>query len=281
MGSGWQAALALGFERRGARTVLATRRHHGPLTVQRPFYPEGNGICHTYVLHPPAGIVGGDTLALDVRVESGAHALVTTPSATRWYWSRAVEARVAQHATVAAGATLEWLPQETLLFAGAHARLATRIDLAGDARFCGWEILGLGRPACGEPFSDGRIDFRFELHRDGLPLVLERLRGGADGLPGMHGHAACATLLATGADQAALAAAREALEAARTFDPAQPGRGAPSDTLAAATLIGDVLIARGIAARCEPLIATFTRLWSALRPLVLGHVAVPPRIWHT
>jgi urease accessory protein len=268
MASGWHAELALRFTRRRERTVLATRHQRGPLTVQRPFYPEADGVCHTYLLHPPAGIVGGDDLGMTFELDAGAHGLLTTPAATRWYFSRGADARVSQHATLADGATLEWLPQETLLFDGAHARLATRIDLAGSARFCGWEILGLGRPACGETFVNGRIDFRFELFRDGQPLLLERLCGGAGGLPGARGHSAFATFLAACAGPSALEAARAILG------------GAPG-ALCGATLIGDVLVARGLATRCEPLLTTFTKLWSALRPLILGRVAVPPRIWHT
>src|SRR5947208_642250 len=114
--SGWQAELALRFARRRERTVVATRHQRGPLTVQRPFYPEGDGVCHTYLLHPPAGIVGGDDLRMTFALDPGTHALITTPAATRWYFSRGVDAQVYQRATLADGATLEWLPQETLLF---------------------------------------------------------------------------------------------------------------------------------------------------------------------
>jgi urease accessory protein len=266
--TGWQAELALDFTRRRERTVLASRRQHGPLTVQRPFYPEGDGVCHTYVLHPPAGIVGGDDLRMRFAFAAGSHGLVTTPAATRWYWSPGVEARVDQHAAVADGAVLEWLPQETLLFAGAHARLATRVDLTGSARFLGWEMLGFGRPACGEVFRNGRLDFRFELRRDGRPLLSERLRGDAEGVPGLRGNAACATLIATGADAATVDAVRTALADV-------------SDALAAATLLGDVLVVRALAAHCEPLLAACGRVWRTARPLLLGRVAVAPRIWHT
>ncbi len=268
---GWQAELALAYEVRGPKTVLATRRHKGPLTVQRPFHPEGDAVCHTYVLHPPAGIVGGDDLRMSFDLAAGSHALVTTPAATRWYWSRGHEARTTQTATVAAGATLEWLPQETLVFAGAHARLATRIALAGDARFLGWEILGLGRPACDEAFRDGRVDFRFEIARDGRPALLEHLRGGPGGVAGLRGRTAVATLVATPADDTVLAAARAALDE----------DGEAGDVLGAATRIDDLVIVRALAARCEPLLRACVRVWSAVRPLVAGRVAVVPRIWHT
>lgn len=267
-GPGWQAELALHFAQRRDKTVLVTRRQRGPLLVQRPFYPEGDGVCHTYVLHPPAGLVGGDALRLNVSLETGAHALMTTPAATRWYFSRGREASMLQQATVEDGATLEWLPQETLLFDGAHARLATRIHLRGGARFLGWEILGFGRPACAEVYQSGAVDFRFELHRDGVPALLERLRGGNGGFPGMRGAAACATLIATHAGAAALERARGVIAEAR-------------EATSGATLIGDVLLCRAIAAHCQPLLATFTRLWQVLRPELLRRQAVLPRIWRT
>lgn len=265
---GWRAELALRYARRGRRTVLAARRQHGPLTVQRPFYPEADGVCHTYVLHPPAGIVGGDTLRVDVDLEAAAHALVTTPAATRWYFSRGRDAEVRQQARVADGATLEWLPQETLVFDGAHACLSTRVELHGTARFCGWEILGLGRPACGESFLHGRLDFRFELFRDGRPLLLERLRGASGGVAGLRHHTTCATFMAVPADAAALEVARIIL-------------GRACDVVAGATLIGDLLVVRGLATHCEPLAGMFLDLWAGLRPVVLGRAAVAPRIWRT
>lgn len=265
---GWEAALALRFARRQARTILAERSQRGPLLVQRPFHPEGDAVCHTYVIHPPAGIVGGDRIEMNAAVDSGAHALLTTPSATRWYFSRGRTARVRQHVRIAPGGTLEWLPQETLLFDGAHARLATRIDLQQGSRFCGWEIVGLGRPACNEAFVNGHVDFRFEIYRDGRPLLLERVRSGEHGVPGLRDHTAWATLLATGADDGVLALARETL--------------APmTDALCGVTRIGDLLVARGLARHCQPLTAAMVALWSALRPSLLGRNAIPPRIWRT
>ena len=112
---GWQATLALGFERRGAKTVLATRRHEGPLVVQKPLYPEGDAVCHAIVVHPPAGIAGGDELELEARADEGAHALLTTPGAGKWYRSGGPWARQDMVLEAGKDACLEWLPQETIV----------------------------------------------------------------------------------------------------------------------------------------------------------------------
>ncbi len=74
---GWKASLDLTFIDRGDKTVLKHRSQQGPLAIQRPLYPEGNP-CHTYLLHPPGGVVGGDTLQISVHAIQGAKSLITT-----------------------------------------------------------------------------------------------------------------------------------------------------------------------------------------------------------
>ena len=82
--TGWEAKLELSYERRGDRTVLVRRAHRGPLVVQKSLYPEGDGVCQNVIVHPPAGIVGGDRLALEVEVGECARAQITTPGAAKW-----------------------------------------------------------------------------------------------------------------------------------------------------------------------------------------------------
>lgn len=269
----WRAELDLEFALRGARTRLTAQRHCGPLLVQRPFHPEAGDVCHAYLIHPPAGIVGGDELNLAVTVQAGAQVLLTTPSATRFYRSTALVSQLAQQFMVADDATLEWLPQENLLFDAARARITTTVRLAPRARFIGWEILCLGRPACAEGFEHGTVDQRIALYRDGLPLLLERLRppaGGAlqSGGAGLRGHAACATLFATGADATHLDDARATLATLM-------------QGLASATLLDDLLVCRLLAPHAAPLRTVCEKLWAALRPALLARDAHAPRIWST
>ncbi len=240
--------------------------------VQRPFYPEGE-TSHVYLLHPPGGVVGGDALEVLLTTEDGANVLVTTPAANKIYRSRGVLASQCHHLTVVRGATLEWLPQETIVFDGACVDMTTRVDLELGARFIGWDILCLGRPASGEAFRAGHCQQRFEIWQDDRPLMLERsrLEGGSAILEaawGLAGKPVVATLVAA-------PAAREDLETVRRAVPEA------ADELFSATLLDEVLVCRYLGAQAEPARLAFTRAWAVLRPGLLGRPACPPRIWRT
>ena len=270
--SGWEARLALRFEQRAGRTVLAHRSHEGPLVVQKPFYPEGD-VCHVYLLHPPGGVVGGDRLAIEIEVANDAHALITTPAAGKFYRSAGPASIQEQLLSVAPGAALEWLPQETILYARCRASLSTRVTLAPGARFMGWEVLCLGRPAAGEHFDAGLCRHRLELWCGDRPLLIERstIAGGSELLRapwGFGGRTVSGTLLATPADEALLATVREAVTVEH-------------DDLFSATLLDSVLLCRYLGDSAESARRCFADAWRAVRPALLGREAQPPRIWRT
>lgn len=268
--TGWQASLRLGFRAGPNRTVLAERARQGPLTVQRPFYPEGE-VCHTYLLHPPGGVVGGDRLDLSVTAADGTHALITTPGATKYYRSAGATAHLSQRLRVADGGALEWLPQENIYFPGAEVAGSTRIELEGTARLALWEIHCLGRPTLDERFDAGRLDTRLEIRRDRRPLLLERLRVDAATLSRrglLADRPVTGCLVMNGADRQCLAVARDALAG-------------ETDELPGTTLIDDLLIARYLGPSTERARRLFNRLWAVLRPLILHRTPSAPRIWAT
>lgn len=280
---GWQARLDLGFERRDDRTVLAGSRHVGPLRVQKALHPEGPGVCHAIVLHPPSGIAGGDELDIRIDVKDSAHALLTTPGAGKWYRSAGPQARQNLTIKVGAGATAEWLPQETIVFDGALAHIGTDIELAADARFIGWEVLCLGRRASGERFDHGDLRLATRIAREARPLWIERGRiGGGVALlaspVGLAGFSVCGTLLATGATDATHAIAPELLADCRAVPAAEPGA-----ELGITALPGpaSLLVARYVGHSSEAARHWFIALWQRLRPALLGLPAQPPRIWNT
>jgi len=275
LASTWNARLALGFQRRAAATILARREHAGPLRVQKPLYPEGEAVCHAIVLHPPSGVAGGDELEIDVTVEAGAHALLTTPGAGKWYRSAGAWARQRLGMTVAAQGRLEWLPQETIVFDAARAAMDSRIELAADARFIGMEVLCLGRRACGEQFGRGILQLSTRVQRAGQPIWLERgrLEGGSAVLAspaGLAGFSVNGTLLAAAPDIApALLAACRAVPALEA--------GAHHGL----TLLPDLLVARYLGHSSEAARLWFIALWQVLRPALMGRPAQLPRIWST
>jgi urease accessory protein len=272
--SGWRAELRLQFAARGRQTYLARREHYGPLRVQRPFYPEPggaeSGACHTYVVHPPGGVVGGDELCVAIEVTAGAHALLTTPAATKFYRSDGRVARQMQRLSVGA-AVLEWLPQENIFYRGARVRSVTRIDLGAGSRFIGWEIPCLGLPASRDYFDAGNLALDLELWLDQRPLFVDRLR--IDGATvaraaacELAGHHAIGTLLAYPADRGMLDLARGV---------------AVHGAELAATLVDGVLMCRALAGQAEYARRAFVAIWQVLRPALLQCETILPRIWAT
>jgi len=269
--AGWRAGLRLGYTaREDGVTILAENSHSGPLRVQQPLYPEGE-VCHTCILHPPGGVVGGDHLEVQLAVESAAHALVTTPGATKFYRSGGRGAAQRQILEVRGG-ILEWFPQDNIVFPGAEAEIATEVRLAGGAAFLGWEVLCLGLPSRAEQFSHGRLTSRLALYRDDRPLFLERLEvAGPDDLvgpAGLRGLPVTATMLATGVREAHLEGLAERLQVRER-------------TLAAMTLMDDLLVVRYLGSSTFEAREIFQDLWTGLRPRLLGRSACPPRIWST
>lgn len=326
----WSARMELDFAVRQGRTTLAKMQFSGPLRVQRPFYPEAAPLnapgrakasqpCHCCLLHPPGGLVSGDDLSLDVRLEPGAHALLTAPSASKFY--AADSCNVAQRQTndlSVKGGMLEWLPRETIIYDGARAEMRTAVDLDAASACIGWEMICLGRPAANETFTHGSVRQSLMLSREGLPLLHEVLRFDAgDALQksacGLGDQPVAATLFAVGRgpdatgalsqaerDLAALeeccAALQNMLSPGCSFDDAPEGQApmatdtsthsapVPLSSLtgerAGATVRGGVLVVRYLGPDMEEARNLLLTAWNLLRPALTGCAPHMPRIWY-
>ena len=213
----WAARLDLELRERAGRTRLGRVEHEGPLRIQRAFPPEDDGTAHVVILHPPGGCVGGDELRIRGRVRAGARALLSTPGAGKIYRTNGYRAALHTELAVEAGAALEHVPQEMVVYEGADALLRTEVELAPGSSFLGWEVVCLGRPAADEGFERGSLRLDFTVRLGDRPVFVERgdvAGGGAFGGArwGLGGHAAFGTLVATGD---ATRAVREALTDAR------------------------------------------------------------------
>ena len=267
----WAALLQLELRRGADRTRLVPLRRYGPLSVQRPFYPEPD-CCHVYLLHPPGGVVGGDSLDLQITLQAGAQGLFTAPGAAKFYLSAGPTARVGQNFSVGSGAGLEFLPQENIYFPGALVDSRTLLDVEAGGRVLLWEKHCFGRPANREAFTRGRLQSRIELRLDGELVYSEIQRVDADEIErssGMRGQPVCGTLLATGADFA-----DEIITALQQIEPDRGWAGVSRPR-------PDLVAARYLGPDSAGLDRYFIRLWECLRPILLQRDACPPRIWNT
>ena len=279
---GWTGALRLDYRSeplRGAPRTVVRDRHDGPLRVLASLYPEAPGVCHNVLVHPPGGLVGGDSLTIDVSVGEAAHALVTTPGATRFYRSTGAAAMQAVHAALAPGARLEWLPLETIAYSGCIARNALRFELAAGAEMIGWDVLALGLPASDQPFVRGSFTQAIEfpgrwLERGVIDGADTRL---LDSPLGWAGQRVLGTLWFA-AGTALPAARRETLLA--TARSAAEGHALQASAGTTATHDG-IVVLRVLAPRVEPLMSLLMAAWAGWREAAWQLPACAPRVWRT
>ncbi|MDR1489827.1 MAG: urease accessory protein UreD [Desulfovibrio sp.] len=289
----WPATLACSFSGKAGRTSLSRLRFSGPLRVQRLFYPEKKAAeaaalpCHCCLLHPPGGMVSGDSLDVSCRLEDKAHCLLTTPAAGKIYRADARGVKQRQSCAVyLEDGVMEWLPQENIVFNGARVSLRTVFRLRPQSRLIGWDLTCLGRGACGEKFSSGEFVQSMSIYRDETPLLHERLElvgGEGEGPALLRGGSVLAVFYACGraenaADAQALKQAGEILQALCE----DPGCGRKTNSgaiRAGATLRRGVLIARGLGADAALAKRFCLTAWKLTRPLLLRLESCAPRIW--
>ena len=272
----WHASLQLDYTLEGTRTV-ARHAHNGPLRILQSLYPEGDAVCHNVLVHPPGGLVGGDTLDITATVGPGAHGLVTTPGATRFYRSTGERALQRTHLTLAEGARLEWLPLEALCYNACNAENHLTLNLAPGAECMGWDVTALGLPHAGQPFETGRFVQHIEapgrwLERGVIDAADHRLLESPQGLAG---HRCMASLFFVTGRPLDRARRDTALDAARAVMDAH----ALKATAGATSPNGQVVVVRALAPQVEPAMQLLRQVRAAWRAALWQLCAEPPRIW--
>lgn len=157
----------------GAHSGLADLHQQGSARLM--LLPDRGAAAEAVFLNTSGGLTGGDTLAFSLELHPGARVLATTQTAERAYQSRTGAAQLTMTARVAAGARLDWLPQETILFQDSHLHRQTEIDLSGDAACLTCEGVVLGRAAMDEVVTRCRLRDHRMIRRNGLPVWAETL----------------------------------------------------------------------------------------------------------
>ena len=274
-GSSWPASLSLtvGKTARGSR--LLSKSHKGPLYIQKAFYPEGQDLAHIYLLHPPGGLVSGDSLFIGVDCKEQAACVLTTPGAGKLYKARE-DKRIQRQSvalTVEQRASIEWFPQETIVFPGACGELDLQIDLAEQAKTIGWEVMCYGLPACEAPFLHGSVNQRLSIKRNGIPLFIDQLSLKGTETSFTKGKAGLASANATGIFWAGQFDQYPELLMQKLVELCQGFHAAPS-------FIRGFICLRYLGQSAAEAKALFVEAWHAIRPVLLAKEACPPAIWH-
>jgi urease accessory protein len=274
----WHAKLDIDYQVESARTV-ARHQHSGPLRVLQSLYPEGDAICHNVLVHPPGGLVGGDTLDISVTASGSAHGLITTPGATRFYRSAGEPAVQQTRITLQDQARLEWLPLEAIAYNSCLAQNHLTLELAAQAELMGWDITAFGLPSAGLPFVNGKFLQHIELpgvwlERGHLDAADIRLMDGALGLAGQRCMASLVFVTGSPLDRHR----REAgLELARQFIAAHELHA----TAGATCPNPQVMVVRVLSPLVEPAMHLMRQVWVAWRAHFWQLPATAPRIWST
>ena len=286
---GWHGHLDLVYGYRNGATQIIRNQVQAPLKVQRPFYPEGKEVCHSVILHTAGGVVGGDSLSMNFQLEPDAKTLITTAAAGKIYRSSGLEARQTIKIKLAANAHLEWLPQETIVFAGAIYRQDLRVELELGASLLLWEITRFGRTARGERFVSGEWRSHVEVWQQGHPLWIDRqLLKGEEMLESEHGlggQPVAASLAWIGQPVTA-----EIVEKARRLSQSQAslwqntrladeGDSAKIQPSAGVTRLTNGLLCRYRGSSTAEARSWFIAVWQLLRLSVRDRSVCLPRVW--
>lgn len=274
----WRATLELQYTMSNGSTV-ARFQHEGPLRILQSLYPEGHGVCHNVLVHPPGGLVGGDTLDIHISVKENCHALITTPGATRFYKSLDEPATQSVHALLEDGSRLEWLPLEALAYDRCRAENRAIFELTPDAELMGWDITALGLPAANLPFEQGSFSQHIEVpgvwrEQGRIEASDLRLMNGPLGLAGQR---CMATLFFVSGRPIERARRERALDEVRAL----------MDTHALRMSAGatsphpQVLVIRVLAPLVEPALDLLKDLRASWRASLWNLPAVAPRVWST
>jgi len=160
-------------KRQNGKTFLASQHYRLPLQVLTPFYSDDDGTAFVYLLNPSGGILQGDVLETDVKVETGARGFITTPSANKFYKMDEGHATLTNRICIENGGVLEYMPEYNIPFAQSSVVQETEFDLDSDATLLAFDMIVPGRIEKGELFQYDLYASKISIRVDGRLLAHE------------------------------------------------------------------------------------------------------------
>lgn len=272
----WLAKLNLKYEFLTPKTVVRDS-HEGPLRILKSLYPEDPKVCHNVLVHPPSGLVGADTLQIELELGEHSHALITTPGATRFYGSDALLATQSMSAHVGQHARLEWLPLESIAYNRCHALNHMHFTLEPHAQMLAWDVTQLGLPGANLPFIEGVFSQHFEINdiwldKASIQASDERLLNSPLGLAGKK----CMGTLVM-----AQGSPFDVQEVAKHIDLAQSALGSLHTELLAGVTSPNphMIVVRVLSKDVEANLNLLKRIWKMWRESWWNIPTTQPRIW--
>lgn len=244
------------------RTRLTTLFQEGCAKIRLPHTHDSS--LQAVLINTAGGLTGGDEVRWEAEAAPDARMVLTTQACERVYRSLGDDAKVSTHIRVAAGAHVDWLPQETILFEAGRLNRSLEVDLDEGASLFAVEAILLGREAMGEAARNARLIDNWRIRRNGRLIHAEATRLSADplerdGLSLLHGKLAFATLLYVGAG------AERKLERTRELCGRDAG----------VSFVGERLVVRAMA-------SSGLALRKTIAPIIaeLSGAGTLPRLWH-
>jgi len=271
---GMTGAVKLAFANSGGKTHLADLYQTSPLRVLFPNAAQDD-ILSAALVTTSGGLVGGDRLSIEVKLDAYTNVQVIGQAAEKIYRSNGPDTIFEADLTVGENAWLEWLPQETIVFDQARLRRKTSVDVATGGTFLGAEILVFGRTAMGESFDAGLVRDAWDVRQNGKLVWQDALYLSED-IKSILNHPA-------GFDRARCAAtsilvcgdAGDYLDFVRALLST-----APDGVNCAATVTNGILVTRWMALEAQDLRKCFGEYWAAMRHELKGLPQTMPRLWH-
>jgi urease accessory protein len=267
--------VRLRFGRVGAQTHRLDVAESGGYRARFP--TTFDATSEAVLINTGGGMAGGDAMRVGIDVGPGSDAIVTTQAAEKIYRSQGANTRIETTLSVAAGASLAWLPQESILFSGARLARSLTIDLAADASLVASEAVFFGRSAMGETMLRGALRDRWRIRREGRLVFADdlRLEGAISETLARQavgaGACAAATIIVAGPDLQDRLQQEDRLEQARAC-----GDEASAGTVEiGAGIVADLLVIRLLSPDAQALRRVLVTL--------LGHLTgrALPRTWST
>lgn len=263
--------LRLAIQAKGGRSALHDLYQQAPCRALMPDVAPGAPL-EAVLVNTSGGLVGGDRIDTAITLGPGAAAVLAGQAAEKVYRSTGDDTSVATTLTIADGAWLEWLPQETILFDGARLRRRLTIDLAQEARLLAVETTIFGRIARGERFTQGFLHDSWAIRRAGRLVWMDAIR--------LDGDVAAQRQRAFGFGQAAgYATLIHAGPAAASFLPLAREIVAAAPAEGGATVVAGLLLLRFLAEDAARLRGTVAGALCRLRAEIAGLPALLPRVW--